>query len=290
MGKQLELQIINQTTGILETNISDLELFVENKLLEYDPSKYEGDAESAKADRAVLNNSKKALTQERISIVKELMKPYQDFEIRCKALEKKIDEASSKLDEIVKAKEQIEKDEKKQACLNMWNTKNFDLFPMDKVFNPKWLNKTVKMNDVSAEMDEIIKKTYSDLKIIERYGEDAETLKALYLEDLNLEEVFSRGEELQKNRERIAREAETRAERDRQEKLREQVREVEQDERQAGNRAVVSSLLAELDEKPVVIEKDYVLSFKATNEQIIAMKKWLSDNNIIYDSLNELVF
>lgn len=44
----LELQVVNQTVGVLETNISELETFVEAKLQEYNPENYLGDADTAK--------------------------------------------------------------------------------------------------------------------------------------------------------------------------------------------------------------------------------------------------
>ena len=71
----------------------------------------------AKKKRAELNTAKQKLTRSRIDLVKELMKPYEDFENRCKALEKKVDTASGYLDEIVKAKEQEEKDNKRNAWI-----------------------------------------------------------------------------------------------------------------------------------------------------------------------------
>ena len=92
---ELELVVINKTVGSLNTNISRLEEMVNERLKDYSPEKYKGDADSAKKDRAELNKAKSAIATSRRNIINELMKPYQDFEERCKALEKKIDMASS---------------------------------------------------------------------------------------------------------------------------------------------------------------------------------------------------
>ena len=104
-AESLDLVVIEKTVGTLDTNIAELEKFVDERLKEYDPKNFEGDADLAKKKRAELNTAKQKLSRSRIDLVKELMKPYEDFENRCKALEKKVDKASGLLDEIVKIKE-----------------------------------------------------------------------------------------------------------------------------------------------------------------------------------------
>ena len=289
----LELTVVNKTVGILETNIEQLEVYVRNKLQEYTPENYIGNIDDAKKDRAELNNSKKFLTQKRIEIVKELMKPYEDFENRCKKLEKLIDTASSKLDEIVKAREESEKETKKNLLMGIWKAKNFDLFPLEKVFNPKWLNKTFKKSDIEKEMDAIIEKTYSDLKIIEKYSEDAETLKALYLEDLNLEEVFSRAEELQKNREKLQREQEERASREKQIELSEQNDAIEVERIDLQKKQKMASLVADAmeEETPELDQKfEWVISVTMTEKEMIELKQLFTSWQVKYNSVNKIEF
>ena len=289
----LELTVVNKTVGVLETNIEQLEVFVKNKLQEYTPDNYIGNIDDAKKDRAELNNSKKFLTQKRIEIVKELMKPYEDFENRCKKLEKLIDTASSKLDEIVKAREESEKETKKNLLMGIWKAKNFDLFPLEKVFNPKWLNKTFKKSDIEKEMDAIIEKTYSDLKIIEKYSEDAETLKALYLEDLNLEEVFSRADELQKNREKLQREQEERASREKQIELSEQNDAIEVERIDLQKKQKMASLVAAAmeEETPELDQKfEWVISVTMTEKEMIELKQLFTSWQVKYNSVNKIEF
>lgn len=291
MESGFELQVINQTVGVLSTNIEAIEKFVADKLQEYNPENYNGDADSAKKDRALLNNSKKLLAQKRIAIMKDIMKPYEDFETRCKKIEKDIDLASGKLDEIVKVRENAEKETKKLLCRDLWNEKNFDLFPMDKVFNPKWLNKGAKKSEISAEMDAIIEKTYKDLKMIERFADDAELLKAMYLEDLDIEAVFDRAEELQKNREAVQKEADTRLSREEQEALKARKEAVEQERKDNYTKNRMSSLVADALETEVKrVEKNFVLSFTATDEEKLWIEQFLLEKGIKWDSLEELKF
>lgn len=281
----LDLVVINQTKGILETNISELELFVASKLESYNPELYEGDAESAKKDRAELNKSKTALSSARKELIKELMQPYSDFESRCKKLEKDIDVASSKLDEIVKVKENAEKTAKKIRCEELWLSKNFTLFPMDKIFNQKWLNKTTKDSEINAEMDAIIEKVYSELKLIERFAEDSDTLKSIYLDNLDIGYTLDYGEELKKNREKIAEEKATRDERE----VKVQFNQVQQDIRESAKNVDVDNLVNDIlgvEE----IKKEFSFVIKATDNQVLDLRNYLASKGILVESLDEITF
>ena len=176
-AENLDLVVIEKSAGTLETNIDELEKFIDARLEDYTPDKFKGNADSAKKKRAELNSGREKLKRSRIDLINELMKPYSDFEERCKTLEKKIDKASAALDEIVKTKENEEKENKRKKIELFWKTKEFDLFPLDKIFNEKWLNKTYKESDILDEMDSVIERTYKDLKTIEKF-DDADTLKA----------------------------------------------------------------------------------------------------------------
>lgn len=286
----LELVVTKNVVGVLETNIEQLEVYVNSKLEEYKPELYKGDADSAKKDRAELNNSKKFLSQARINLMKELMKPYSDFETRCKNLEKKIDSVSSQLDGIVKEKENEEKQKKKDFVCGIWESKDFDLVPLEKVFNFKWLNKTAKEKDIAEEMDSVIKKVYSDLKIIERCGEDSETLKAHYLISLDLEETLAYGEELKETRRLAEEEAKNRDEREHNEKLEEQKKEVAEEALRQIKSEEINELAGKIlgeEVKPEI--KEYVVSVKATKEQLLKLKSACNALGIEY-SVEELTF
>lgn len=285
----LELVVTKNVVGVLETNITQLENYVNQKLTEYNPNQYKGDADSAKKDRAELNNAKKTLSQARINLMKELMKPYSDFETRCKNLEKKIDSASGQLDVIVKEKENEEKQKKKDFVIEIWKSKNFDLVSVEKIFNQKWLNKTAKEKDISDEMNSIIKKIYSELKIIERY-EDSETLKAHYLLNLDLNETLAYGEELKETRRLAEEEAKNRDEREHNEKLEEQKKEVVEEALNIVRQESLSDLANQvLEVDSITTVKEYVFSIKATDEQLLRLKSACNDLCIEYN-VEELTF
>ena len=292
----LELVVTKNVVGALETNIEQLEVYVTSKLEEYKPELYKGDAVSAKKDRAELNNSKKFLANTRINLMRELMKPYSDFETRCKNLEKQIDMASNALDEIVKVKENEEKEAKRENINALWKMKNFHLVPLDNIFNPKWLNKSTKESDISQEMDAIIERIYKDLKTIEKFEEDAETIKAHYLICLDIGDSLDYGEELRKKRKLAEEEAKTRAEREHTAKIEQQQKEVAKEviavikKEQSVTSGLASEALGiEPAETKKVEIKEYVVSIKATEEQLMRLKSACNALSIEY-SVEELTF
>ena len=293
-AESLDLVVIEKTVGTLNTNIEELEKFIDERLKDYDPKNFEGDADLAKKKRAELNSAKQKLTRSRIDLVRELMKPYEDFENRCKALEKKVDTASGYLDEIVKMKEQEEKDAKKNTIELLWQTKNFDLFPLEKIFNPKWLNKTFKESDIIAEMDARIEKTYKDLKTIEGFSDIADVLKAHYLICLDIGDTLDYGEELKKQNEIAQKEKAERAEREHEEKVLQQKRdtynEIEEKEKNAEVSDIASLALQSMGyEEPKKNRKEYVISVKCFDNELINLKLALNKLEIEYD-IKELNF
>ena len=295
---KLELVVFNKQDGLLQTNIEVLEKFVKEKLENYKPELYMGDSDAAKKDRAELNSSVKVLTQARISLMKEIMSPFEDFDTRCKALEKEISKASKALDEIVKVKENQERNEREVEVRKLWEKKNFDLLSFEKVLNPKWLNKTAKRFEIEKEMDNLIAKVYKELKTIERFADDYETVKAVYLDCLDISEAIELGEKLAANRKLVQKEVETREERETVAKMGEMQKELNQDRIANNEAAAMQDIVAEalgfsVEEKEEVkkeVVKEFVLSFKATDKQCFALRQWLIDNKIVYDSIKELSF
>lgn len=280
----LELRVTKNVVGVLETNIEQLEAYVTAKLEEYKPESYFGDADMARKDRAELNNSKKVLSQARIQLMRELMKPYSDFETRCKNLEKMIDTASGKLDDIVKTKEEEEKTAKKISITEIWNSRNFKIVSLDKIFNPRWLNKSYKESDISAEIDEAIEKILANLKQIERFSDDAETLKAHYLLSLDIEETFQYGDELQQARERAEKEKTERAEREHNKAIEAQKADLQKD--YISNTSLACSAL-DMDDEPLT--RDYIIKVSASDSQIHDIKNVLTQMGIVYN-VEVLVF
>jgi len=200
----LSLIIKEKTLGNLVTNAKDIKAYVEEKLKEYSVDNYAGDAKQAAKDKAEINAAIKTLNDRRIALEKEWNMPFAEFKNNISETCDMMKTASGKLDVIVKAKEEEEKAQKKAQIIELWNGKNFNLVPLDRIFNAKWLNKTTKLAAVDAEIDTIIKNITGDLASLDAFGEDTAILKDLYLSTLNLQQTLNKGAELKANRERLA--------------------------------------------------------------------------------------
>lgn len=294
-AENLELVVVEKSVGYLQTNIRGLELYIDERLKDYSPDNYMGDAELAKKDRAELNKAKDKIGRARKDLISELMKPYNDFEDRCKALEKKIDMASKALDEIVKVKENEEKEQKRKQIETFWQCKNFTLFPLDKIFNPKWLNKTYKESDILSEMDNFIDKAYKDLKTCERYSEmyglDCDTVKGHYLMNLNIEETISYCDELQRQKEIAQKEAEERTEREHEQQMSKQKEELWNEETTKEDRQKVSDIaeMALTGSVKAPVRKEFVVTVKCFDEDLLKLKAAMNELGIEF-SVEELNF
>lgn len=200
---KLELEIYKQNIGELTTNAEKLKAQVEKQLQFYKAENYSPDTiDNAKKDKAELNKAAKMLNDKRIEIERQFMKPIDDFKNTINETVALIKTASGEIDLIVKAVENKEKEAKKAIIVEYFNSLNFELIGIDKIFNDKWLNKTAKIEDTKKEIFEKIEKIKSDLNVLERIGETE--ARDFYLSTLNLDAALAKADEIKANRERLA--------------------------------------------------------------------------------------
>lgn len=201
--KENELQLVvkEKNLGSLVTNALTIKEKIEKQLPNYKAENYSiENIKQAEDDRALLNNTAKALNKQRIDLEKEFMAPFDTFKSVVTDTCNLIKEASLKLDEIVKTKEQEEKDNKKSEIQKYFD-KNLgslkDLITLEKIFNDRYLNKTYKIEDIYKELDETFKKVKEDLSTIESLKSKYEVeLKNSYLRDLDLSNAIKLNNEL----------------------------------------------------------------------------------------------
>lgn len=165
----------------IQFNYEDIKKWVTEKAKEYKSVVYtEETITAAKTDRATLNKVAKAINDEKIRIKKEVLKPFEDFENKCKELQGIITDASSSIDAQVKAfeeKEQNEKREQIKAVFDAYIGDFKELIDFEKIFNPRWLNKTYTMKKIEEEINHLIVKTSDDMKVLEGQIKDEVILK-----------------------------------------------------------------------------------------------------------------
>ena len=213
---QLELVVSKKTIGSLVTNAKAIKTLVEKQIELYDISNYStDDIAKCKQDKALLNKATKALNDKRISLEKEWNTPFEEFKSTVKETVDLIKSAATKIDSIIKQDEERSKNEKlaeirkiaESAGLNKLEIK------LEKVMNPKWLNKSTSIKSIEKEMAEKVKTIKESIETLGSYSDVATAVIARYKENLDLNEAIKFACELQKlNNEKKAAEVESKQE------------------------------------------------------------------------------
>lgn len=273
----LEL-VTNIVAGKLTSNAKEFSAALKNELKNYTVKRYLDNPDAAKTDKVYLNKLKDDVAKKRQLATQTWNKPLEEFTSIMKTLEKDIDSAYSELNSIVNQAAQKEKDEKKAKIVEFWNTLNFTIVPIERVFNPRWLNKTEKLTSIIEECKAITEKITTEMNTLKSMqDEDAETLQAFYLETLDLNATLQKGNQLKENRARI--------------KAEEEKKVAEINVKQKIETSVDSvNIHVDLGNKPdISTVKEPIATFRlevtASASKLIALRKFIDDNGITYKKI-----
>lgn len=281
------------TLGTLESNAEAIQAFVNDKLKEYTPANYVGKTEEAKADRAILNAAEKTLNSKRLELERQYMEPFNKFKGIISDTCKAIKQASAELDAIVKGEEEREKAAKFEEIQKYWDSTGFSLFDISKVFNQKWTNKTTKIKDIQKEIDQIQKKAFDDLKVLDNFpAEDVPLLKTVYLDTLDISQAMAKAEQLKDNRDRLAREKTEREaieqRRAREEQRLEETKDINEEcAKDAIDNLANEALGLDIQEEKVDERQEYALVLRGTFDQLMEVRKFMTNNGVTYTKLHD---
>lgn len=180
----------------LTSNIDELKSVLEVSLKKYQNLVVTEDGiKDAKEDRANLNKLKKSISDERITQKKMFLAPFEEFETKCKEVEKLINDTSSSIDVQIKAFDEAEKEAKRKEIEDIYilNIGDYSkLIPLAKIYDSKWENKTFKLKDVEVAIKYIKESADIHLKQIEELGSEfTQQLKDKYFETLDITAVLA---------------------------------------------------------------------------------------------------
>lgn len=195
----MELKVIDvQLPEQITFNYEELKTELKAKVSVYKNMVYgEAQIKDAKADRANLNKLKKALNDERIRREKEYMQPFNDFKAKINEIIQIIDKPVLMIDSQVKAFEEQQKAEKQMAIEAYFEGRNsFEWLKLEQIFNEKWLNASVKMPNVTAEIDSAIEQIEKDLETLQNLSEFSFEAIEEYKRSLDLNKAITEGHRL----------------------------------------------------------------------------------------------
>jgi hypothetical protein len=180
-------------------NFEELKAELQESVKKYETVVYtEDQVKIAKADKAALNKLKKALNDERIRREREYMQPFNEFKAKINEIISIIDKPLGLIDKQVKKYDEVKKTEKAGEIEKLFN--NIDKIPewlhLEMIFNPKWLNATVSLKTIAAEINKQLDKVNSDLEILRNLPEFAFEATEVYKTTLDINRAVNEGKRL----------------------------------------------------------------------------------------------
>lgn len=267
-----------QKMEAIKFNYEELKEGLKNSLTKYKNIVYTPETiKEAKDDRARLNSLAKSLNDGKINIKKEFMVPYDEFEGKIKELIELVKEPANEIDAQVKAFEEKEKEKKRSEIEKIYqeNIGEYEnLILLEKIYDSRWENKTYKLTDVKKEIQDIVKKADSDLKIINsQQTEFLLNIKDVYFNTLDLGQALVEKERLEKQKELL--------------KPKEEIVEAVVEEPAHNDDAVDAMRYAvdkAVEESKQVEEKIVKITFtvECTESQLLALGQYMKANGIKY--------
>jgi hypothetical protein len=271
----------NNFLKTIEFNFDELKTELTNRLEKYQNLVYSDDEiKLAKTDRATLNKLLTAIDNKRKEIKTLCLQPYEAFEIKVKELITLISKPITQIDAGIKTFEEKVKSAKKVKIMDIYNENIHnlkDLVPFEKLFNEKMLNATSKLTTIETEITERINQINTDIDVINGLKSQFELqIKDAYMKDFNLSFAMAEGTRFEEQKKKIEDlEAKKKVE-------------VNQEEPKPVIKEKIPETIPE--EKTVYLDPElitYTLDFRitATKDQILSLKKFLTNNNIKYERI-----
>ena len=283
----MELKVKTPTfPEVIEFNFQELKQEITERASQYVNLVYTDDQISdAKKDRATLNKFVKALSDERIKIKKECLKPYEDFEKKIKELDGIVNQAIKNIDSQVKGYEEKKREEKEVEIRKYWDELEKPIWlHCDLIFDPRWLNASVSMKSIQTAIDEKLVDINSDLATLRNLQEFSFEAIEVYKTTLDLGKSINEAHRLAEMAKRKAEAERLAAERKaEQERLKAEAEFAKHMNPPEEPKVAAHDVLEEV--KPV--EERQWISFKAhlTVEDATALKEFFESRNITFHAI-----
>ena len=277
-------------------NFEELEAELKDRLHHYKTLVVTEDAiQEGKADLATLRKLREAIETRRKEVKKLCAQPYNAFEAKVKKLVALIDEPITVIDSQVKEFAEMERQKKREEIDAAYEEhvpdSIRDIIPLERILDPKWLNKTTTMKAVNEAIEALVKRTNVDMLLIASVDpEYMAGVRAKYAETLDITaameyqkylqrtaELFRQQEEdLQRTAELFRQQEEAAARR----QAKENVQEVQEPaEEKAAAQAVQEPAESTRQEETI---HSLRLELRLTSNQAKVLKAFLNTNNIQY--------
>lgn len=141
----------------------------------------------AKKDRAKLRKFVTALKDKDREIKDRCLAPYEEFHNQMLKIIAKVEEPAELIDKQVKEFEEGQKRQKLAAISDVFEKKGFQPWvSLEKIMNPKWMNKTYSMKQIDADMTTIQHKIGEDILLINGQKEGMQAALSEYKRSMDV--------------------------------------------------------------------------------------------------------
>lgn len=274
---------------VIQFNYEELKAEITSKVEMYKNLVYTGSDQikDAKADRAALNKLIKAMSDERIRIKKDCLKPYDEFERKIRELTDIVNEPVQLIDKQIKEYEQTLKEEKRKEIEALFETIGFQAFvKLEMIWDEKWLNASVSMKSIEEKMRDRMYQIGTDMLTLNRLSEYAFEAVAVYKETLDMNRSIAEAQ-------RMSDIAKQKAETEARKKAEEERRAKEAEEKKVYEKtAIISESVPEQQQpehtvtEPEEPEKMEVrFAALLTTEDALALKEFFQSRNIEFRAI-----
>jgi len=156
MGSLIPVKITS-SIGTIQDNLDIVEASIREKVEEYKKTVVTEDTiKDNKQFLAYIRKEKQSLDNERKSIKKAWMVPYEDFEKRVKNIISLYDEPVDAINMQLEEYDRKRREEKRVEIENIYNAVKGDMeewLPFDRIYNPKWENATYSSKKIREDME-----------------------------------------------------------------------------------------------------------------------------------------
>lgn len=148
----------------------------------------------AKKDRATLRKFITALKDKDHEIKDRCLAPYEEFHNQMQKIISLVEEPAELIDKQVKEYEEGQKRQKLAAINDLFEKKGFHPWlNLDRIMNPKWLNKTYSIKQIDADMTSIQHKIGEDILLINGLKEGAQAALSEYKRSMDVSAAVQAG-------------------------------------------------------------------------------------------------
>ena len=278
---------------VIQFNYEELKAEITSKVEMYKNLVYTGSDQikDAKADRAALNKLIKAMSDERIRIKKDCLKPYDEFERKIRELTDIVNEPVQLIDKQIKEYEQTLKEEKRKEIEALFETIGFQAFvKLEMIWDEKWLNASVSMKSIEDAMRARLKEISTAVVTLNKLPEFGFEALELYKETLDLPKAIEKAQHMSEIAKKKAQyEAEEKARREAEEARAKQIaqEQASQQLEQPAEQMVMDLVPQEAPAQQELEPSKEWIRFAAllTTEDALALKEFFQSRNIEFRAI-----